>query len=498
MSEDIDINIQYEQIFGHEERPNIFMPDDEEYLALRQEILASKSEIVKTKELPFSGVNIIPYAEYVRNNLIQLTESKGYHIFYLKVYKNANLEIYAAGYYDKSDNKFVVLQDSFCNDSDYFNELSRKQKKIYGKQSKSIIDAYTPAIAFINSFAIKGSKLVQNKAVRYDSASLAASYFLGCKTTFRVWKDANDQSLDNFYDKYRSSKIDASEDRTFPGYIEPEVKYVIGDIISTLSAMAGKPIVKRNRFVDINAYKSKHLFYLEKQDICKASGYYDKETDTFYLCRGSLVAIEESKSFQKLHASKSRARFINQSCDYENGYHRVIKDVKCKSATEAACYAMGDTASYTIWKDVNGKVLRDFYPDKFVIGDGEIKKVENAAETVPNEQRLFYIKRDTQQTRSCLAVGTYDKETETFTLQAGSLIALIAVPSYDMSAAGTSRARFIARYCAKEQNGYRLKKDHVFDSPSAAAAYVLGRMANGWLDWIDEAGNTLDSVFRKK
>jgi hypothetical protein len=128
----------------------------------------------------------------------------------------------------------------------------------------------------------------------------------------------------------------------------------------------------------------------------------------------------------------------------------------------------------------------------------EIKKVEKTADDVLDEQHNFYIKRNAKLTRTCLAIGNYDTENGKFTLQAGSLIALIATPSYDMSSARTSRALFIAHYCVKEQNGYRLKEDYEFDTPSAAASYVLGSSANGWLDWIDEDGNTLDSVFRNK
>ena len=37
-----------------------------------------------------------------------------------------------------------------------------------------------------------------------------------------------------------------------------------------------------------------------------------------------------------------------------------------------------------------------------------------------------------------------------------------------------------------------------FSSPSTAATFVLGRSSNGWLDWKDEEGNTLDFVYRKQ
>ena len=42
----------------------------------------------------------------------------------------------------------------------------------------------------------------------------------------------------------------------------------------------------------------------------------------------------------------------------------------------------------------------------------------------------------------------------------------------------------------------RFTKDHVFSSPSRAAAIVLGRTSNGWIDWKHEDGRTLSQVKR--
>lgn len=39
--------------------------------------------------------------------------------------------------------------------------------------------------------------------------------------------------------------------------------------------------------------------------------------------------------------------------------------------------------------------------------------------------------------------------------------------------------------------------DYIFSSPSAAAGVVLGRRANGWIEWKFKDGKTLDEVKRK-
>jgi hypothetical protein len=42
--------------------------------------------------------------------------------------------------------------------------------------------------------------------------------------------------------------------------------------------------------------------------------------------------------------------------------------------------------------------------------------------------------------------------------------------------------------------GYRLKQDYVFDSPSTAAGVMLGRSANGRVEWKDSEGRTLKTL----
>jgi hypothetical protein len=49
---------------------------------------------------------------------------------------------------------------------------------------------------------------------------------------------------------------------------------------------------------------------------------------------------------------------------------------------------------------------------------------------------------------------------------------------------------------SEEGNVYRFTQDHIFSSPSSAAATVLGRSANGWELWKYQDGKTLSDVKR--
>ena len=49
----------------------------------------------------------------------------------------------------------------------------------------------------------------------------------------------------------------------------------------------------------------------------------------------------------------------------------------------------------------------------------------------------------------------------------------------------------------KKGTFYSFQSDYIFKSPSAASSAILGRPSNGWNDWKDENGRSLDDVKRK-
>lgn len=44
---------------------------------------------------------------------------------------------------------------------------------------------------------------------------------------------------------------------------------------------------------------------------------------------------------------------------------------------------------------------------------------------------------------------------------------------------------------------YKLTVSVSFTSPSSAAMFVLGGSTNGWVEWKDKDGKTLDELYRK-
>lgn len=59
------------------------------------------------------------------------------------------------------------------------------------------------------------------------------------------------------------------------------------------------------------------------------------------------------------------------------------------------------------------------------------------------------------------------------------------------------RQKLITDKIVIEDKGvYVFAEDFVFGSPSAAAASVLGRRANGWTEWKNKDGKTIDEIYR--
>jgi len=83
-----------------------------------------------------------------------------------------------------------------------------------------------------------------------------------------------------------------------------------------------------------------------------------------------------------------------------------------------------------------------------------------------------------------------------FVIFEGSRARMEVVPSAT-NAVKPQRDKLIASGVMEERDGeYIFTQDFLFSSPSTAAAIVLGRSANGWIEWKDDYGQTLSDVYR--
>lgn len=92
------------------------------------------------------------------------------------------------------------------------------------------------------------------------------------------------------------------------------------------------------------------------------------------------------------------------------------------------------------------------------------------------------------------AAGRGKRVTDGFVVFEGSDVASSTVPSFPKGFSSL-REELIENEIIKEDQGrFTLATDYLFSSPSAAAAVVMGRSANGLLEWKDKSGKSIKDI----
>lgn len=89
--------------------------------------------------------------------------------------------------------------------------------------------------------------------------------------------------------------------------------------------------------------------------------------------------------------------------------------------------------------------------------------------------------------------GRYDRATGRFTVLAGSKVNLSKPVLKNVSVAALRREMFEGIAGIAD-----LTEDLEFPTPSAAAVFVLGGSQNGWTEWVNNDGETLNQVYRSE
>ena len=120
---------------------------------------------------------------------------------------------------------------------------------------------------------------------------------------------------------------------------------------------------------------------------------------------------------------------------------------------------------------------------------GEDSKSPDEEMTPPRiNQHRFYVRTKS----GVCGVGIYDPIGNSFILLSGSKINSTTSNSFNRKDAYRDITN---NYCSLEDGLYVLKKDYTFASPSTASSVVLGRSSNGWTDWKDKQGRSLNTVY---
>ena len=120
------------------------------------------------------------------------------------------------------------------------------------------------------------------------------------------------------------------------------------------------------------------------------------------------------------------------------------------------------------------------------------RQLVNDTETtlIEAEPLLFYYKVKDGDAR-----GYYDDDG--FVMLAGSLIRQAQTPSAPPFITKLKNSLLSSgKLVAINDKSYELTENHLFKTPSGASQLVSGRSTNGWIEWKNEVGETLDKIYR--
>ena len=229
-------------------------------------------------------------------------------------------------------------------------------------------------------------------------------------------------------------------------------------------------------------------------DIPKRGVYYLLDEDHGVISR--VYAGQTTQGLSRLDAHKSRKEFWNKAVMFLDDESNMDRDVL--DALEAD--AIGYVRTHGSYETDNLETPQPYvspYKEQAVrrlhksilfrmavLGYG----LDRTDAAVPAGHALFHTRRN-----GIVAKGRYDERTGSFTVLAGSQIDLSRPVLKNVGATDARRNVF-----GEESGIATLRDDMVFSSPSSAAVFVLGGSQNGWTEWVNEAGETLDTVYRGK
>lgn len=208
-----------------------------------------------------------------------------------------------------------------------------------------------------------------------------------------------------------------------------------------------------------------------------------------------VYAGQTTQGITRLESHNALKAFWNKAIMFLDDNQSISQDVLNALEARAIAYVF-DHGSYETDNTVIPKPYIDPYKEERVVDlfndilfrmtflGYDLDRVDHG----PTEANaIFHTKKN-----NICARGTYDKDTGKFTVLADSDVDL-SRPVLKNRSVEDARVQLF-----KDANGVaKLPRALEFETPSAAAVFVLGASQNGWTEWVDDQGKTLDQVYRK-
>lgn len=184
---------------------------------------------------------------------------------------------------------------------------------------------------------------------------------------------------------------------------------------------------------------------------------------------------------------------VSRTASFTKAHGKLLEWLAIEQATKTGRYQLdngnaGGEPAVPEW--MRAEVAEVFETMEVLLGTLGFPIFEPAADYIAGGQSVFVCRRGGADAR-----GVYNEEG--FVVLKGS-IARRDMTTSAQDTVGPRREEMISSGAlVAVKGGYRFVRDVPFSTPSAAAAIVTGGSANGWVEWKNEQGQTLDEVYRK-
>lgn len=209
-----------------------------------------------------------------------------------------------------------------------------------------------------------------------------------------------------------------------------------------------------------------------------------------------VYAGQTTQGITRLDAHKARKEFWNKAVMFLDDDQNISKDALDVLEAKAIDYVRSH-GSYETDNSATPKPYVDPYKEEAVERLHERILFRMAAlgydldrvdQSPIGASVVFHTKKN-----GVRGLGRYDKATGHFTVLAGSKVNLSKPVLKNVSVAALRREMFGGIVGIAD-----LAEDLEFPTPSAAAVFVLGGSQNGWTEWVNNDGETLNQVYRSE
>ena len=209
-----------------------------------------------------------------------------------------------------------------------------------------------------------------------------------------------------------------------------------------------------------------------------------------------VYAGQTTQGITRLDAHKARKEFWNKAVMFLDDDQNISKDALDVLEAKAIDYVRSH-GSYETDNSATPKPYVDPYKEEAVERLHERILFRMAAlgydldrvdQSPIGASVVFHTKKN-----GIRGLGRYDKTTGHFTVLAGSKVNRSKPVLKNVSVAALRREMFGGIVGIAD-----LAEDLEFPTPSAAAVFVLGGSQNGWTEWVNNDGETLNQVYRSE